>query len=70
MASIHEMKCMGPNTCETYIQIWIELESTFFILHLTTTYNQALQWMKSIDIEGKGFITEQVPEESPIVVLV
>ena len=28
--------------------------------------SQALQWMKSIDIEGKGFITKQVPGQSII----
>ena len=39
------------------------------IFHHLTTNNQALQWMKSIDIEGKGFITEQVTGWSPIVVL-
>ena len=30
------------------------------LCHLTTPNNQALQWMKSIDIESKGFITEEV----------
>ena len=42
----------------------------FYLTPHNNSYNQALQWMKSIDIEGKGFITEQVPCGSPWVTIV